>query len=65
MILSGPARARTWTWSKISGERPENSSDAPHPTWQSWRGSAEKNGINSPNTNVSSLQRRTQEDSRL
>ena len=30
-------------------------SDAPHPTWQSLRGSAENNGRNSPNTGVPSL----------
>jgi hypothetical protein len=58
MCLRGPARARTRTWSNICGETWKYlSSDAPHPTWQSLRGSAEKNGKNSPNTGVPSLKR--------
>ena len=45
MSLSGTARVRTWTWSNISGETwKELCSDAPRPTRQSLRGSAEKNG---------------------
>ena len=56
MSLSGPASARTWTRSNISGETLKlRCSDAPHPTRQSLRGSAEKNGRNSPNTGVPSL----------
>jgi hypothetical protein len=47
MSLSGPARVRTWTLSNISGETWKwLCSDAPHPTWQSLRGSADKNGSN-------------------
>ena len=46
----------TWKWL---------STDGPHPTWQSLRGTAEKNGRNSPNPGVQSLSHRTQEDSRL
>ena len=56
MSLSGPARAWTWTWSNICGKTWKYlCSDAPHPTWLSLRGSAEKNGRNSPNTGVPSL----------
>uniref|UniRef100_A0AAZ3QC59 Uncharacterized protein n=1 Tax=Oncorhynchus tshawytscha TaxID=74940 RepID=A0AAZ3QC59_ONCTS len=36
------------TWIYLCG-------DAPHPTWQSLRGSTEKNWNNSPNTGVPSL----------
>jgi hypothetical protein len=56
MSLSCPARDRTWTQSNISGETWKYlCSDSPRPTWQTWRGSAGKNGRNSPNTDVLSL----------
>ena len=51
---------------QTSLERPENSCAATLPIQpDSLRGSAEKNGRNSPNTDVPSLLRHTQEDSRL
>jgi hypothetical protein len=56
MSLSGSVRARTCTWSNISGEIwKQLCSDSPHPSWQSLRGSEEKNGRNSLNTGVPSL----------
>ena len=56
MSLSGPARALTWTQSNISGETWKwLSTHGPHPTWQSLRGSAEKNGRKSSNPVVQSL----------
>ena len=64
MSLSGPARALTWTQSNISGETWKCAPTGPHPTWQSLRGSAEKNGRKSPNPAVQSLSGHTQEDSK-
>ena len=59
MSLSGPARALTWTQSSVSGETWKGqSTDGPHATWQSLRGSAAKNGRKSPNSGVVSYPRR-------
>lgn len=50
MSLSGPARARTWTKSNISGETWKwTSINCPHPTLQSLRRSTEKTGRKSTN----------------
>lgn len=66
MSVSGPARALTWTTSKISGVKWKwLPTDGLHQTWQNLRGTAAKNGRKSQNPCVQSLSCHTREDSML
>lgn len=72
-VASGPVFECPWVAQpkpkleplKTSVERPEDGTDAPHLIWLSLWGSARKNGRNSTNTGIQSLQNHIQEKMKL
>ena len=56
--LEGQLCACPW----VARERPGHVPDCPYPTWQSWRGSAERNDRKSPNPGSQSFSRRSQKN---